>query len=344
MAISLCFVFECAYYYAHYDGGCENKIMYEMIQNFHFLRPLWLLALPLLLAIVYWAWRIHGKSSAWKNIIDAILLPSLQLENASGGGKLGFLTLITVIWIIACLALAGPSWQKVSDNAYRAPASWIILLDLSTSMTSTDLKPSRSIRARYAINDILDSAGENKLGLVIFSDEAYTVVPLTDDVANVRQMLESLTPDIMPSQGDELTPALERGRDLLQASSAKTKQMILLTDGFIDSANAIKMAKNIQSQGVLLNVVGIGAQYSNGASNDKLDSDLLKMVANAGGGKYYSLAQLPSLLDKLKAQSSQNTTITIEKNVKLETWLDNGVLLLPLLVLLAAFLGRRGWL
>jgi Ca-activated chloride channel homolog len=245
--------------------------------------------------------------------------------------------LIGLLWTMASLALAGPSWQKVAGNAYRAPASWIMVLDLSSSMASKDIEPNRATRARYAMNDILDGAGENKVGLVIFSDEAYTVVPLTDDVANVRAMLESLTPDIMPSQGDNLTPALARARDLLEASGGKNKQIILLTDGFKDGASAINMAKTLATQGISLDVLGIQSTVST-------DVALLKDTAKAGAGQYYTLSQLPNLLNMLKKQNLPDDSAKLEKNVKLEKWLDNGVLLLPLLVLLAALLGRKGWL
>jgi Ca-activated chloride channel homolog len=311
--------------------------MQALIHNFHFLRPAWLLVLPLLWVVIAWAWRQHGSNSAWKNVIDSALLPSLQLEKGLDGHKLALWSLIGLLWTMASLALAGPSWQKVAGNAYRAPASWIMVLDLSSSMASKDIEPNRATRARYAMNDILDGAGENKVGLVIFSDEAYTVVPLTDDVANVRAMLESLTPDIMPSQGDNLTPALARARDLLEASGGKNKQIILLTDGFKDGASAINMAKTLATQGISLDVLGIQSPVST-------DVALLKDTAKAGAGQYYTLSQLPNLLNMLKKQNLPDDSAKLEKNVKLEKWLDNGVLLLPLLVLLAALLGRKGWL
>ncbi len=310
--------------------------MQELIHHFHFLRPLWLLALPILLAVIFWAWRQHSHNSSWKNVIDSTLLPSLQLEQGLDGQKRILWSLMALLWTIACLALAGPSWQKVASNAYRAPASWLMVLDLSSSMATNDVAPNRATRARYAMNDILDSAADSKVGLVVFSDEAYTVVPLTEDVANVRAMLESLTPDIMPSQGDSLSPALARARDLLKASGGKNKQIILLTDGFKDSASAINMAQSLTSQGIALQVLGITKQQSSMA--------MLKDIAHAGGGQYYDLTQLPNLLSQLKQHTSGSDSATLDKNVKLDQWLDNGVFLLPLLVLLAALLGRRGWL
>jgi Ca-activated chloride channel homolog len=141
----------------------------------------------------------------------------------------------------------------------------------------------------------------------------------------------------MPSQGDNLTPALARASDLLEASGGKNKQIILLTDGFKDGASAINMAKTLATQGISLDVLGIQSPVST-------DVALLKDTAKAGAGQYYTLSQLPNLLNMLKKQNLADDSAKLEKNVKLEKWLDNGVLLLPLLVLLAALLGRKGWL
>ena len=331
----------------------------QALHAFHFMRPLWLLALPLLWSLTIWLARSRARDGDWTRLIDADLLPGLRLEPPAGVGGSTPWPWLMAAWTCAVLALAGPSWAHDSTAAYRAPAAWMMVLDLSPSMATSDLSPNRATRARYAMNDVLDGARDTRVGLVAFSDEAYTIAPLTDDVATVRALLPPLAPDIMPSAGDSLAPALERGATLLQQSGSKDRQMIVFSDGFDDPASALRVAARLKVEGVTVNVVGIGTtsgaplQDANGGFERdangqprlaRMDQDGLRQIATAGGGRYVDLAQLPALISAISAQGDPATEATAEKGVVLAHWLDGGVWLLPGLLLLAALLARRGWL
>jgi Ca-activated chloride channel family protein len=340
-----------------------NDLFITSLANFHFLRPLWLLALPVLWGLVFWLAKRHAGNSNWANIIDHALLPDLYLDSATPRGSTqtpwGWLALA---WSLATLALAGPSWERYPSLAYRDAAAWVIVLDLSPSMTAADLAPNRTTRARYAIHDILDAAQDARIGLVVFSQESHTVTPVTDDVATVRNMLSSLTPDIMPIEGNNLTPALEQAEKLLKQSGVHNGHIVVLSDGFSDPAAAFSLAERLRSK-ASLQVVGIGTE--NGAPLRKseggflqdahgkpllarMDTDLLQRLAATGGGRYIELPQLPSLISHLQNQANQLQRATLlttrDTGVKVDHWRDAGVWLLPPLLIAAAFLFRRGWL
>src|SRR6185437_10844429 len=166
---------------------------------FHFLHPYWLLALPPLVALAVWFARRRGRDGAWQRLLDGELLSLLRLSEA-GAGRSPWL-LIGLLWTLAVLALAGPTWQRQITPAYRAPAAWIVALELSPSMDAADLPPSRIARARYAIDDLLSMAHDARVGLVAFAGDAYTVAPLTSDVATVRNLAQPLAPSLMPESG-----------------------------------------------------------------------------------------------------------------------------------------------
>jgi Ca-activated chloride channel homolog len=208
-------------------------MMIDFIHAFHFLRPLWLAALPPLLILAYWLSRREGKDKNWSDLIDADLLPVLRLDEKSAAGMRPW-PFLALLWALSVVALAGPSWEKDQAAAYRAAADWVFVLDLSPSMNDTDIQPSRIARARYALDDLLDAAHDARVGLVVFSDEPYTVVPLTQDIATVKALLPPLSPNIMPSQGDHLAPALKEAGKLLQAGAAKSRRIVVLTDGSDD--------------------------------------------------------------------------------------------------------------
>src|SRR5512146_723945 len=140
------------------------------MSQFHFLHPYWLLALPPLVALAAWLARRHGRDGAWPRLLDGELLPLLRLSEGTAGRSPW--PLVGLAWTLSVLALAGPTWQRQITPAYRAPAAWVVALDLSPSMDAADVPPSRSARARYAIDDLLSAAHDARVGLVAFAGAA----------------------------------------------------------------------------------------------------------------------------------------------------------------------------
>lgn len=333
------------------------------LQDFHFLRPAWLAALLPLCLLVWWLARRRGRVGHWAQLIDPELLPALQLEGTTGTARaVSPWIWLALVWLLATLALAGPAWQRDATQAFRAPAAWVLVLDLSPSMAVADLSPNRVTRARYALDDLLGAARDARVGLVVFSGEPFTVTPLTEDVNTVRAVLAPLAPDIMPAPGDQLAPALARAGELLQQAGSRNARVIVITDGFADPAAAFAAAGTLRSAGVSLSVVGIGTeggapqpQAGGGFAKDasgqtrlaRLDSEPLRHLASAGNGRHVDLSELPSLIDQLQAREERASTdggAEAAAEVELARWRDAGVWLLPVLLMLAALLSRRGWL
>lgn len=329
------------------------------LRDFHFLRPAWLLALPLLLGLALWLARRRGGEGGWARLIDPELFASLRLEGAAAAGGLSPWPWLALAWTAATLALAGPSWQHDVSTGFRAPAAWVLVLDLSPSMSASDVQPDRATRARYALDDILGAARDARVGLVAFSGEPYTVTPLTDDVATVRALLPPLTPDIMPAGGDNMAPALQQAAQLLSRAGAREQRVIVVSDGFTDPAAAFSAAQQLKAGGATLSVIGVGtsggaplSQAGGGFAQDMrgglvmthLDEGRLKELAAAGGGDYVTLAELPKLIASLQTHGERAEGATARQDIRIEHWRDGGIWLLPILLLLGAFLSRRGWL
>jgi Ca-activated chloride channel family protein len=328
------------------------------MHTFHFLRPLWLLALPVLWALVYWLARRRRNDGAWSGFIDPELLATLRLDEDKIIGIRPW-PLLALVWSVAAIALAGPSWERDQAPAYRASAAWVFVLDLSPSMELADVAPDRVTRARYALDDLLNAAHDARVGLVVFSDEPYTVTPLTQDIATVKALLPPLKPGIMPSPGDHLAPALKQAAKLLQQGGAKDQQIVVLTDGFDDPAAALSAATDIKAKHISLSIVGVGTtggapqrNTSGGFVQDKqgraqlarLDRPRLQQLAETGGGRYVDIAQLPALLASMQTTSESADGALAVHGVQVAQWRDAGIWLLPVLLILAAFLARKDWL
>jgi len=324
----------------------------------HFLHPQWLLALPPLLILVAWLLRPTARDAQWSRIVDPDLLSVLRV-NVSRKGSSPWL-LLGLLWTLAVVALAGPAWTRLESPAFRARSAWVLVLDLSPSMSASDLEPSRVARARYAASDLLSAAHDNRIGLVVFAGESHTVSPLTSDVATVRMLLKPLAPGLMPESGDNLAPALEEAGRLLRAGTAQHGKVIVMSDGFADPAESLRVAQKLRDEGTTVQVIGVGTNSGAPERDSRgdfvrdangrpqlahLQTDELRRLATAGGGDYFTVGDVPHLIQSLDSgQSRAIDSTAAAPRMQLESWRNEGVWLLPPLLLLGALLARRGWL
>lgn len=318
----------------------------------HFIRPAWLLALPLAV-LIPWAWRrLRRPSGDWARICDPHLLRWLSAgQSGSGRGKLGPWWSGGVI-AVAALALSGPSWQKLPDTSYSARDARVIVFDLSASMLAEDLKPNRLTRVRFRLSDMLQEIDEGQLGLVAFAGDAYIVSPLTSDMNTITNMLPALQPTIMPVAGSRADRGLEMAAELLERAGQPRGQILLITDSA--SASDIATAKRLSRSGIQTSVLAVGTPEgapipsgkgfvvndSGGVVIARLEGESLRSLALAGEGQF-------SVLDSAgkagEAWSASTGSEFIQRDDALGArWKDAGPYLVLLLLPMMAVGFRRG--
>jgi Ca-activated chloride channel family protein len=172
-----------------------------VLDGLHFIRPLWLLLLPFAV-LLPWLWRRTRRPSGdWSRVCDPHLLRWLAVEQAASRRRRTGPWLAGTALLIAIVALAGPSWQRLPDSSWSARDARVIALDLSLSMMAEDLRPSRLTRARYRLADLLGSTEEGQVGLVTYAGDAYVVSPLSSDMNTIANLLPALRPDVIPGGG-----------------------------------------------------------------------------------------------------------------------------------------------
>ena len=336
--------------------------MNDILINFHFLRPEWFYALiPALILFSLLMYR-QRKNSNWEQSIDPVLLPHL-LDEPGGKVSRNPLTLVLVAWCLAILALAGPVWQKTPQPVHEREDALVILLDLSRSMYATDVKPTRLVRARHKLQDLLNLRSEGVTALVVFAGDAHTVSPLTDDTVTIAAMIPALTPEIMPAFGSQLTPALERAVSLFEDAGITSGRILIITDEIRDIAKAQAVARvhrirypvSVMSVGssdgarVLLNGeypdAGFLKDFSGKLVIPKVDEAALADFASIAGGRFTPMTLTDEDLAYLLAAApliTDENILALERNF--DVWEEEGPWLLILLLPLAAFAFRRGWL
>ncbi|HKK01162.1 MAG TPA: VWA domain-containing protein, partial [Desulfuromonadales bacterium] len=200
------------------------------LSAFHFLRPYALLALPPVGLLLFLLARRRGRHNPWRSVCDPQLLPHILSGSISGRHRPAWFA-AALGALLGILALAGPTWQRLPQPAYLNQSGLVIVLDLNASMNAADLEPSRLARARYKIADILRSRHEGETGLVVYSGDAFTVTPMTDDTNTIYSQLSVLNPGLMPSRGNRADLGLARAASLLKQAGLRHGEILLVADG-----------------------------------------------------------------------------------------------------------------
>lgn len=329
-----------------------------MISEFHFLHPIWLLSLLPLAALLWLLYRKKAGNSTWSKVIDANLLPLLLKGSETKTSRISYV-LLAIAWLVSVIALADPVWEKIPRPVFQTNAARVIVLDLSRSMLIPDLKPSRLARARFKIEDILSRNAEGQIGLVVFAGDGFTAAPLTRDTDTISSLLQVLKPDIMPAQGSRADLGLLKAQELLKQAGMTNGQVLLIADGVVGN-KAEEAAKKLKKDGYIVSVLAVGTEAGgqipqlSQAITVKLESKKLRDVAKSGGGVYQlisnsnnDLAQLLNPLTPTSADSSDNqagSKATSTDDLQSQDWKSNAPYLILLLLPLAAYAFRKGWL
>ncbi len=326
-----------------------------MPADFHFLRPDWLYALIVVMgAALVFAYRRLGAGS-WTGVVDPALAPHV-LTGAQARRRDGRWLAFALAGVLGVLALAGPAWERIAQPVFRSDQSLVVALDLSWSMDAQDVPPSRLLRARLKVLDLLDRRASGQTALVVYSANAFTVTPLTTDSDTVAALVNSLSTDIMPSRGSYPAAAISKGRQLLEQASVGSGEVLLITDGGSSPA-AERVARDLHAAGYTLSVLGVGTaqgapipRSSGGFVTDasgrmaipRLEEEGLRALAAAGGGRYATLTAGDDDLDYLLSGEVASRAAGDEAQTS-DQWREEGPWLLLLVLPLAALAFRRGW-
>lgn len=328
-----------------------------MPADFHWLRPEWLYAIPLLIALAVTLARGKLGAGSWQSVIDPALMPYV-LSVDPGRGTDHRWWLMVLGGVIALVALAGPAWNRIEQPVFRAEQAVVVALDLSRSMDAQDVAPSRLQRAKLKILDMLERRESGQTALVVYSANAFTVTPLTTDVDTIAALVNSLGTDIMPSRGSFPEVAIAKGSQLLDQAEAGFGEVLLVTDGGSSPA-AKKAARDLTANGYTLSVLGVGTiegapipRVSGGFVTDnrgqiavpRLEERGLRDLADIGGGRYARIAADDRDLDVLLSGEVSGASLAMgDDEMATDSWREEGPWLLLLLLPLAALAFRRGW-
>jgi len=326
------------------------------MNDFHFIRPYFFLLIIPLVIFVYLLIRSKRHVNIWHKICDKDLMPYI-LESKSKRNSLSYFLIFTTL-LLLITAMAGPTWQKISQPLVKSQSGLVIVLDLSPSMNAEDIKPSRLQRAIYKISDILNMRQEGQTALIVFSGDPFIVTPLTDDITTIKALLPALETKIMPSTGHRVNLAIVKAAELLTQAGVSNGSVLLITSELSkkDLEKSIEMAAQ---EKVKVSVLGIGTESATpiphqdgGLLKDKkgtvvttvLAKNNLNQLARSTNGIYMTLSSddsdIKALTKELSAGLDDANRETTE--LKQNKWHDQGYLLVLAALPFAALIFRRG--
>lgn len=326
--------------------------MTEFFTHIHFLRPAWLLTIPLVLIVMHW--RINKMATAgWSRHIAKDKLPHLLITPETTATRANWWLLLPLV--ICCIALAGPSWQSLPGKTAANRQAMVIVFDLSPSMLAQDIKPSRLARARLKLIDLLRTRVDGETALIVYAGDAHRVSPLTDDAAIIEALVPTLHPGIMPLSGSHPERAMELAQSLFSGAELSRGDIVLITDGV--HPTAAENIKNSLPRGYRLSILGVGTR--SGApipadnagflrdANDQiiiasLNDTLLANLADYFDGRYRQVTSDNEDIEALSNLATLPFSAKITHNVQtFDSEHDAGYWLVLLLLPVAAYTFRR---
>jgi Ca-activated chloride channel family protein len=324
------------------------------LDQFHFLRPFWLLVIPFAIWLHLRLRRGFSATVQWQGVIAPHLLEHLTVAGRETKHIRPY-QLMTAVLILTSVALAGPTWQREITPFTEDRAPLVVAIELTPTMLGTDQAPTRLERAKQKLRDLLETRNGARRAIIGYAGSAHTVLPLTEDSKLIELYLESLTPALMPRDGDKATEALLLAQRML-ASEEAAGTILFMTDG-IDRTLAPAFAEHRETSQDQILFLGFGSaaggpvsETGAGGRNFGLVDGLapgidlggINAVADAAGGTVVRATPDLADIDALSRQVRSHLVNTVQQDERLQ-WRDFGYVLVWPIAFLVLLWWRRGW-
>ncbi len=290
---------------------------------FRFAHPgyLYLLLVLPLLAVFFWYGENRRRAAvnkfASQQMMHALAASASPLKR---GIKFLLLALAAASLVIA---LANPQVGTRMEDVKQEGVDIFIALDVSLSMKAEDVKPNRLEKAKYEIRNLIGRLAGDRIGLIVFSGEAYTQFPLTTDYSAANLFLDAVDVESVPNPGTAIGAAVQQAMRSFNFEDPTAKVLVIITDGENNEGDAVAQSEDATKKGVIVYTIGMGSPEGamipvydgSGRAVDfkrdrsgnpvmtKLDEATLQKIAGMGSGGYY------------RATNSQNELDEIYKNI-----------------------------
>ena len=284
---------------------------------------LYLLYILPVIAVLFWlALRKRKKvlNSFANQELHSVLMPLKSTAKNIYKFSLVFIAIAMLI-----VGLANPQVGSKIEEVKQVGIDVFILLDVSLSMKAEDIKPNRLEKAKHDISKLIQKLRGDRIGLIVFSGDAYVQFPLTTDYSAANLFLQAVDVTSVPQPGTDIGKAIQLARSSFKKDSETSKTIVVITDGEDHEGEIEKISEEVSSEGISVYAIGLGspagvpipeynrAGVKTGYKKDrkgeivltKLDESSLQKITAAGKGKYYRGSNTEDVLDLIYRDLSE---------------------------------------
>ncbi|CAH7279106.1 TPR domain protein in aerotolerance operon [Vibrio chagasii] len=306
-----------------------------MMDNFHFIRPEWLLLIVPLVVVLIMNWRRNQKQNSWVTHLPKHLSDALRVGESSRVKHLPII-LLSVICLAVIVIASGPSWYRQSSPFAEDTTPLVVVLDVSESMLQKDIAPSRLFRAKQKIAELIDLQGKGKTALVVYSGTAHLAMPLTQDIEVFMPLLEAIHPEVMPRAGkfaEYTLPVIDR---LVPETANAT--ILLVTDA-VNQLAYRAYQEYFEVKGYQLLIYGVGNQEV--LSPLPLEVEALSKLAGSVRGEFVAFTKDSQDIKNLSGKITSFAELSADQA---EPWFDASYPLVWMVLVPYLLWFRKGWL
>lgn len=298
---------------------------------------IWLLVIPIFLGLAYrmFQWREKARMK----FADSHLIQKLFPNQTSS--RYWWKTFLVVLALFfAILALMDPLYGEEEVKIKREGVDVVYALDLSNSMLAEDIAPNRLERAKKLIEESMNRLGGDRVGLIVFAGDAYSISPLTTDYSAIRSYVRSASPYLLSNQGTNFASVLNKAVELFKGAPTTAKLLVILSDGEDNEKNLNSAIQQAKENKINIATIGIGTQnggpipmnydgyedYKTDRYGEvvitKLEEKTMQTLAENTSGRYFALNQneetlngLHQFLNQFNKETQEETFSTDKKHV-----------------------------
>lgn len=289
----------------------------------------WLIAVPVF--VIGYVVSTKRKQRQLQEFGDKELMAQL-MPDASKSRPIWKFCLLIVAFVLLIVAAARPQYGQKENTVKRQGIEVMVALDISNSMLAEDVAPNRLDRAKQMLSKMIDHMVDDKVGLVVFAGEAFTQLPITCDYVSAKMFLNTITPNLIQTQGTAIGTALQTAISSFGSLESEAgRAIVLITDGENHEDDAIAAAKQAHELGMQVFVIGIGkpegAPIPKPGTNDyfkdrsgqvvvsKLNEEMCQQIAEAGSGVYVRCDNTNTAMRALQQELDRIATTELETTV-----------------------------
>ena len=213
----------------------------------------WLVAVPAMILFLVWAYRMRRRA-----LQRFAALPDRLTASVNRAARRWKSVLLVAGVLFGALALVQPRWGFEWREVKRKGVDVFVLLDVSKSMLTEDVRPNRLTQAKFACEDLLNKLEGDRVGLIAFAGTAFVQCPLTIDYEAFRLTLKDASPGIIPRGGTAIGAAIRTALKAFEAGEGRDRAIVLITDGEETEGDAVDAAEEAAKADVHIYAIGVG--------------------------------------------------------------------------------------